>query len=164
MLLKLGLGMAASVLVIFSLHTLSHNYTLWKAQSFSIKNVVRMLSSLGVILPIECFLVYVFLSYNGVGGLTGSALFTQHLVIYDDLFMSVMGQQAFIVNALRLISAITFGSAVIFTFSAGVEFILSRKKKTAESNTFTQDEPAECESVFSCIRQDFYLEFGGFLS
>ena len=164
MLLKSAFGVAAAVLSIFALHTVAHNYTLLKTRKFSVRYILRTLSSIGVILPLECFLLYVFVSYNGAGSVSASTFFTQSLVLPNDVIFSVMSQQTFVVNALKIISAISFGSAVVFTLAEGLEYVLSSKKPQTVSSEQNTNAPSTCARIYYMESQPAYLRFGAFLS
>ena len=164
MFLKSVFGVIATVLILVMGHTVSRNYTFLRTRKFSFKYILRTLSSIGVILPIECFLLYVFVSYNGAASASVSSFFTQSLVMPSDVMFSVFSQQAFIVNALKLISAITFGTVVVYSLSEGLEFALSHARVAHIHNDYEKDTTEFFVRDFSYTVQPAYLRFGGFLN
>ena len=165
MLLKLGFGVVAIIVSLYAWHIVSHSYDLMReARSVSVRHIVRTLSSLGIFLPLECFLIYVFLSYNGLNAIMTSTFFTQGSVVPTDTMLTVMAQQSFIVNALKLISAITFGSAVIFTVSESLHYFHSGYKPNKVDNEYENNASGAPARVFQYILQPAYLRIGGFLS
>lgn len=163
MTLKAIFGVAAVVLSLFALHTISHNWSLLK-EKFSGRRLLRILSSIGIVLPIECVLLYIFVSYNGVGAINASTFFTQSLGMSESAILSVVAQQAFIVNALKLISSVTFGSAAVLMLDAGMQLFFSHKAKKKEKGETEENEYVSDACAYVHANQYTYLRFGGFLS
>lgn len=165
MLLKLGFGVVAMIVSLYAWHIVSHNYDLIrKAHRVSARHIVRTLSSLGIILPLECLLIYIFLSYNGLHAITTSVFFTQGSVVPTDTMLSVMGQQSFIVNALKLISAVTFGSAIVFTASETLHYVRTGVKAGKVDNDYGDNAFGTPARAFQYSLQPAYLRIGSFLS
>lgn len=161
--MKLVFGIFATMLVLYLIHSATQGLKLLKTHKASIRDLLQIISSLGLVLPIECFILYIFISFNGVNGLSESA-FTSSFAVSSNMMFTVVGQQAFIVNAMKLLSAIALGSAVAFTVTYGITTVIMRKKAKNKGTDFEQNDNYEQVKDVRLHNNPGYLQFCRFLS
>ena len=128
MTMLLVFGILAVIVLSLLTRLALHHYRMLKNRTYSIKDVKRTFSSLGIIFPIEFVLIYLLLNLNGLQGILNSVF-----GIRADIILSLIGQNALIVNILSIFSTITLGSSVALSITvsvtAAVFYIKSKKEK-----------------------------------
>ena len=158
-------GIVTATIIVYLLQVTKNNFAMLKTHKLSVKYLGRVLSSLGLVIPLEFFFLYFFISLYGSNHVFDSAIYSQDFfAVSNNLTLSVIGQQAFIVNFLKLVSTITLGSCFALSIGCFIGTTMLLKKTRNKSGNFEIATDEDTEYDIPEQSSYVYLQFCRLLS